>query len=136
MLFQNELAEVLDLAKATGRAEEPHVRDGLAQAWIELEIMRLNALRVLSGHERGELSREAMITKLYWANWHRRLGELAMAVLGPDAELATSDGPLTRLQRLFLFTRSDTIYAGSNQIQRNLIGERALGLPKGPRGKV
>ena len=77
-----------------------------------------------------------MITKLYWANWHRNLGELAMDVLGPHADLAASREPgyeLTALQRLFLFTRSDTIYAGSNQIQRNIIGERVLGLPPEPR---
>ena len=75
-----------------------------------------------------------MITKLFWATWHRDLGKLAMDVLGVDAEIA--DGApyeLTRLQRLFLFTRSDTIYAGSNEIQRNLIAERALGLPREPR---
>ena len=76
----------------------------------------------------------AMVTKLYWATWHRDLGELAMDVLGPEALLGEQEPgyELTVLQRLFLFTRSDTIYAGSNQIQRNIIGERALGLPKEP----
>jgi alkylation response protein AidB-like acyl-CoA dehydrogenase len=75
-----------------------------------------------------------MITKLYWATWHRRLGELAMDVLGPESEIGEGfPYALTPLQRLFLFTRSDTIYAGSNQIQRNLIAERALGMPKEPR---
>jgi alkylation response protein AidB-like acyl-CoA dehydrogenase len=96
--------------------------------------MRYNALRMLSKSEGAELSREAMITKLYWATWHRNLGKLAMDVLGAESEIA--DGApydLTRLQRLFLFTRSDTIYAGSNQIQRNIIAQRALGLPRGPR---
>jgi alkylation response protein AidB-like acyl-CoA dehydrogenase len=72
-----------------------------------------------------------MITKLYWATWHRRLGELAMDVLGPESQvLAGAPYALTPLQRLFLFTRSDTIYAGSNEIQKNLIAERALGLPR------
>ena len=76
-----------------------------------------------------------MVTKLYWANWHRALGELAMDVLGPEAMLAEPEPgyELTALQRLFLFTRSDTIYGGSNQIQRNIIGERALGLPPEPK---
>jgi alkylation response protein AidB-like acyl-CoA dehydrogenase len=80
-----------------------------------------------------------MITKLYWANWHRSLGELAMDVLGAEATLADpavapgAGYELTAAQRLFLFTRSDTIYAGSNQIQRNIIGERALGLPPEPK---
>jgi alkylation response protein AidB-like acyl-CoA dehydrogenase len=89
---------------------------------------------MLSRAEQPELAREAMITKLFWASWHRRLGKLAMDVLGPEAELAdAAPYELTRLQRLFLFSRSDTIYAGSNQIQRNLIAERALGLPRQPR---
>jgi alkylation response protein AidB-like acyl-CoA dehydrogenase len=97
--------------------------------------MRLNALRTLSHLQHGELSREAMINKLYWATWHRDLGELAMEVLGPEGDVAAgAPYDLTPLQRLFLFTRADTIYAGSNQIQRNIIGERALGLPKEPRG--
>ena len=75
-----------------------------------------------------------MVTKLHWANWHRSLGKLAMDVLGPEAEIA-DEFPygLNRLQRMYLFTRSDTIYGGSNQIQRNIIGERALGLPREPR---
>jgi alkylation response protein AidB-like acyl-CoA dehydrogenase len=79
----------------------------------------------------------AMVTKLFWATVHRDLGELAMDVLGAEATLRTAAFPdgrpdYTRLQRLFLFSRSDTIYAGTNQIQRNIIGERALGLPKEP----
>jgi alkylation response protein AidB-like acyl-CoA dehydrogenase len=87
---------------------------------------------MLSRAERPELAPEAMITKLFWASWHRELGELAMDVLGPEAE--TVECGLSRLQRLFLFSRSDTIYAGSNEIQKNLIAERALGLPRSPRG--
>ena len=76
-----------------------------------------------------------MIYKLYWSSWHRNLGKLAMDVLGPDAELlAGAPYELTRLQSLFLFTRADTIYGGTNQIQRNIIAERALGMPREPRG--
>ena len=98
--------------------------------------MRYNSMRTLSGGADGSLSREAMIYKLYWSSWHRNLGKLAMDVLGPDAELL-EEGPyeLTKLQSLFLFTRADTIYGGTNQIQRNLIAERALGMPKEPRGQ-
>ena len=66
--------------------------------------------------------------------WHRNLGKLAMDVLGPEAEiLEAAPYGLSRLQSLFLFTRSDTIYGGTNQIQRNIIAERALGMPKEPR---
>jgi alkylation response protein AidB-like acyl-CoA dehydrogenase len=132
--FQNELDAIVAAARANGAAADPGIRQRIAHAWMGLQIQRWNALRTLSRAERPELAREAMIGKLFWASWHRRLGKLAMDVLGPEAEIAA--GPpyeLTRLQRLFLFTRSDTIYAGSNQIQRNLIAERALGLPREPR---
>jgi alkylation response protein AidB-like acyl-CoA dehydrogenase len=132
--FQNELQQVIDAAKQNGAANDPAIRQRLAHAWMGLQIQRYNALRTLSRPERAELPREAMITKLFWASWHRDLGKLAMDVLGMDAEIAAgAPYELTRLQRLFLFTRSDTIYAGSNQIQRNLIAERALGLPREPR---
>ena len=107
------------------------MRQRLADAWIGLQIMRYNALRTVSSTN-PEIAREALITKIYWATWHRELGKLAMDVLGPEAEIAGLDG-LTRLQRMYLFVRSDTIYAGSNQIQRNIISERALGMPREPR---
>jgi alkylation response protein AidB-like acyl-CoA dehydrogenase len=110
------------------------LRQRLADAWIGLRIMRFNALRMLGGAEGAALGREAMITKLYWATWHRDLGKLAMDVLGPASEIAeAAPYELSGLQRLYLFTRADTIYAGTNQIQRNIIGERALGLPRAPR---
>ncbi len=132
--FANELDAILDAARSTGAIHNPAVRQRVVDAWIGLRIMRANALRTLSRMAGDELTPEGMITKLYWATWHRRLGELAMDILGPHAELAEgSPYELTALQRLFLFTRSDTIYGGSNQIQRNIIGERALGLPPEPK---
>jgi alkylation response protein AidB-like acyl-CoA dehydrogenase len=132
--FRNELVAVVEAAKANGAASDPSIRQRLADAWIGLEIMRYNGLRGLSHDEKGELAREGMIAKIYWATWHRALGELAMDVLGDDANvLEGAPYALSSLQRLFLFTRSDTIYAGSNEIQRNIIAERALGLPREPR---
>ena len=87
--------------------------------------MRFHNLRTLRDGEPGP---EASINKLFWSIWHRELGNLAMDVLGPAATLDVAP-----LQRVFLFSRADTIYAGSNEIQRNIIGERALGLPPEPR---
>jgi alkylation response protein AidB-like acyl-CoA dehydrogenase len=141
MNFRNELDAIVEVARRSGVSDDPAMRQRLTQAHIGLEIMRLNALRTLSGSERGELDRPAMVSKLYWATVHRGLGELAMDVLGAAATVcgeASADGGTgpydpTALQRLFLFSRADTIYGGSNQIQRNIIGERALGLPKEPR---
>ena len=130
--FANELDMIVAAARETGADRDPLIRQRIAEAWMELQVMRWNALRVLSHGDRGELPREALILKLYWATWHRRLGELAMDVLGPEAELtAAPPYELSPLQEMFLFTRADTIYAGSNEIQKNIIATRALGLPRG-----
>jgi alkylation response protein AidB-like acyl-CoA dehydrogenase len=96
--------------------------------------MRASALRMLSHTDTGTLTGPQYTYKIFWASWHQQLGELAMDVMGKDGEMTGSDYQLSDLTRLFLFSRADTIYAGTNQIQRNLIAERALGLPKEPRG--
>ena len=133
MQFTNELAQIIAIAKRNGRAEDPVMRQRIADAWMGLQIMRYHALRTLSSTN-PELSPEGTITKIYWATWHRELGKLFMDVMGPEGEIAEAfPYELTQLQRMYLFVRSDTIYAGSNQIQRNIISERALGLPREPR---
>ncbi len=136
MQFQNELDEVVALAKTNGAARDPIIRQRIARAHAELKIMRYNSMRMLSGQSGsdGSLQKEALIYKLFWATWHRGLGELAMDVMGPECEIL-DDGPyeLNRLQSMYLFVRSDTIYGGTNQIQRNIIAERGLGMPKEPR---
>jgi len=132
--FENELAELLETAHKRGGSDDPLLRQRLADAWIRLRIMRFNALRSLTALERGQITPLTSVHKLYWASLHRDLGELALAVLGADG--AVVDGPpfeLAPAQRLFLYSRADTIYGGANQIQRNVIGERVLGLPKEPR---
>jgi alkylation response protein AidB-like acyl-CoA dehydrogenase len=135
MNFQNELDEIIAIAKRNGRAADPLIRQRIAQAWMGLRIQRYHALRTLAGADEGaDPPPAAMISKILWASWHRDLGKLAMDVLGAEAERAEGEPyDLTRLQRMFLFTRSDTIYAGSNQIQRNILAERVLGLPREPR---
>ncbi len=136
LAFRNELDAVVEGLRASGRLADPVLRQRVVQLHAELEIMRWNTLRVLSTST--EVPREALITKLYWASWHRALGELAVDAAGADGmvgrELVDPEpgDELTDAQRLFLFTRSDTIYGGSNQIQRNIIGERGLGLPREP----
>ena len=131
MLFRNELNDIIQIARDNGAAKDPSLRQRIAEAYMGLKIMRYNALRMLSDNVDGALQNEALIYKLHWASWHRNLGKLAMDVLGPEAELL-ADEPyqLNRLQSLFLFSRSDTIYGGTNQIQRNIIAERGLGMPK------
>ena len=142
MAFERELNEITEEARTRGRVKDPVTRQTLASMWSRLRIMRWNALRALRVDENVDLPREAMINKLYWANLHRDMGELAMDVLGADALLTryseAHEGDAGELEmgpshKLFFFTRSDTIYGGSDEIQRNVIGERALGLPREPR---
>jgi len=131
--FQNEFDAVVGAARAAGTLRDPRLRQELASVWIRLRIMRFNALRVLARDPAGASSEgPATITKLYWSGLHRDLGELAARVLGPAGQVI-GPGGLSRLQRVFLFSRADTIYGGTDEIQRNVIGERALGLPKEPR---
>jgi len=132
--FANEWREIVARAGQSGRGADPVLRQRLAQAWIELEIMRYTALRGLTAMAKGEVTRETSISKLFWGTMHRRLGELALDALGPWGEIADG-GPydLSPFQRLFLYSRADTIYGGSNEIQRNVIGERVLGLPPEPK---
>ena len=128
--FKAELDEVISAARTNGRASDPTIRQRLARSWSELRIMRFSALRTMTGFAEpgGAPGPEASIQKLFWASWHRRLGELWVDILGMGGTLREGQA-----QNLFLFSRSDTIYGGSNQIQRNIIGERVLGLPPEPK---
>jgi alkylation response protein AidB-like acyl-CoA dehydrogenase len=135
MTFRNEFDALVAAARDNGASRDPLIRQRLAEAWIGLRIMRYSALRMLSSGTEGALGPEALTYKIYWATWRRKLGELAMDIAGPAGELVQqAPYDLSPLPRLFLYSRADTIYAGTNQIQRNIIAERALGLPKEPRG--
>ncbi len=135
MSFRNELDRLVAAAKANGAARDPGLRLRLADAYSGLRIMRYSALRMLSQTDGGELSGAAFTYKIYWATWRKKLGELIMDVLGPEGEIARGlPYEWAELQGVFFSSRSDTIYGGTNQIQRNLIAERALGLPREPRG--
>jgi acyl-CoA dehydrogenase len=134
LAFENELREITARASSSGLARDPAFRQRLADAWITLRVMRAHALRCLPILERGAVTRATSIHKLLWAEFHRRLGELAIDVLGTSAMVGSDpEGDLGALQRLFLYSRADTIYGGSNEIQRNVIGEQALGLPREPK---
>ncbi|MFI2348530.1 acyl-CoA dehydrogenase family protein [Streptomyces sp. NPDC019443] len=140
--FAEELTRVVRLAVDSGAVSDPVLRDRLVRQWAELRTMRWNALRTLgSSGDRGAPSDPGApsVAKLLWGGWHQRLGELAMAVQGTSAAAGpydwSSERPyeLDAIQSLFLFTRADTIYGGSDEIQRNIIAERVLGLPREPR---
>ncbi|WP_219420151.1 acyl-CoA dehydrogenase family protein [Pseudonocardia nigra] len=129
--FERELAAVTDAARTSGALADPALHARIVDAWIGLKVMRYTAIRTLSSSGDGTPGLEASISKLQWATWHRDLGELAVDVAGASA--LVTDGPpyeLTDAQRLFLYTRADTIYGGSNEVQRTIIAERMLGLPR------
>jgi alkylation response protein AidB-like acyl-CoA dehydrogenase len=137
--FAEELTGVVRAAVRTGAVDDPDVRAALVRQWAELRTMRWNALRTLGGS--GDAGASS-VAKLLWAGWHQRLGELAMLVRGAEATVGPGDWSpsspyeLDALQHLFLFSRADTIYGGSDQIQRTIIAERVLGLPREPKGVV
>ena len=137
MGFRNELDEIIAAAKANGAARDPLIRQRIAKAEIGLNLMRYGALRMLSQTDHSKIDGAALTYKIQWATWRRSLGELAMDVLGQHGEVAEgSDYEWDTLPNLFLYSRADTIYGGTNQIQRNLIAERGLGMPREPRGDV
>ncbi|WP_255795738.1 acyl-CoA dehydrogenase IpdE1 [Mycobacteroides abscessus] len=123
--YARELSRLAELAKSNGAADDPAIRERLAQAYVGLRTMRAYALATMDEERPGQDN----VSKLLWANWHRDLGELAMEIIGTST-LLTNAGEMDEWQRLFLFSRADTIYGGSNEIQRNIISERVLGLPR------
>jgi alkylation response protein AidB-like acyl-CoA dehydrogenase len=123
--FRRELADLIEVARRTGASADPLLRDKLARAWIGLEAVRAYALDTLGGPDDRA---EASVLKILWSRWHQALGELAMEVLGAPSTVAGDD--VDEWQRLFLFGRAETIYGGSDEIQRNIIAARALGLPR------
>jgi len=133
--FARELEAVVGLARANGAVDDPVIADRLAQATLGLEVMRVHALHTLAENLAGSAERgQDSIAKLVWASWHKNLGSLAMDVLGTAGLTAVAPDELDEWQRLFLFTRADTIYGGSDEIQRNILAERVLGLPREPKG--
>jgi alkylation response protein AidB-like acyl-CoA dehydrogenase len=128
--FARELETVEEASRSNGTIDDPDIFSRLAQAHVGLEVLRLHALRTLSAYDSGSSGPEASVSKLLWARWHRDLGDLAMDVVGLAGLTTGADYALDRLQSLYLFSRADTIYGGSDEIQRNIIAERVLGLPR------
>jgi alkylation response protein AidB-like acyl-CoA dehydrogenase len=147
--FQGEFDRLVALAKAYGRDTDPVIRQRLAWCYSKVQIMRYNGMRTLTqflhGHHPGP---DGAISKLYWSEFHRLETELAMDIMGADGLVPTGRRPSSAFQTddagapnstnswsmTFLNARAGTIYAGTSQVQRNIIGEMVLGLPKEPKG--
>ena len=138
--FEREAEEVLRLAReragTTGLspAGPAGLSHRLVDAWIAVRLMRVTALRTIGELVAGRApGAQAATSKLYASVQHQRLLELATELLAEDMTVTGEGYALESLQRAFLLSRAETIYGGSSQIQRNIIGERVLGLPREPR---
>lgn len=132
--YASEYDRLVALARERGRLAEPLIRQRLADLYIGLELMRFGLFRTVTALVKdGRPGSAASVGKLQWSQWHQALGEMATDILGPAATLAWPDpGPVHEVVHNFLFSRAHTIYAGASEVQRNIIGERVLGLPKEP----
>jgi alkylation response protein AidB-like acyl-CoA dehydrogenase len=154
--FEKELEVIIDKAKENGKIEDPTVRQGLVKAWSKIQIMRVNGYRTLTATVQNKkdpgVAALGATNKMFWSETHRDTLNLAMDILGPYAQILTgsvseeeefvpgygrrhgrADYPVSILQASFFFSRSETIWGGTAEIQRNIVGERVLGLPKEPK---
>jgi len=134
VIHAQHLEELLRMALAHGAFDDPRLQQRLAEAAIEVRIFQLHNWRSLSRIEAGKpLGPEGSALKLYWSEMSKRLHELALDVLGPFSPLAAGAAGLPgdgEWQRSWLYYQSASIFAGTNEIQRSIIGERVLGLPR------
>ncbi|MEY2433681.1 MAG: hypothetical protein QOC92_3406 [Acidimicrobiaceae bacterium] len=154
--FEKELDIIIESARENGKIDDPTVRQGLARQWSKIQIMRINGYRTLTATVQGKkdlgVAALGATNKMFWSESHRDTMNLAMDILGPYAQVLTgivtdeeefvpgygrrhgrADYPVSILQASFFFSRSETIWGGTAEIQRNIVGERVLGLPKEPK---
>ena len=147
--FLRELDVIIAAAKKNGKSDDPVIRQRLAHAWSEVKIMEINGYRSLTDSLNGTHHMAALgaANKMSWSQYHKTTMELALDILGMDGQILTGDPtdlgegmmrrgrddyPVSDLQAAFFFSRSETIWGGTSEIQRNIVGERVLGLPKEP----
>jgi alkylation response protein AidB-like acyl-CoA dehydrogenase len=129
--FRREVDDSIDLAKATNRAGDALLRQKIASSIVELECLRYHSLNVLTQVEQGkELGASSSMTKLQWSETHQDIGELFTDVAGLAHQMSDDDLDVGDLQQSFLWSRSETIWGGSSQVQRNIVSELVLGLPR------
>jgi alkylation response protein AidB-like acyl-CoA dehydrogenase len=148
ILFRAELDRLLAMAASRDATSHPVTRQHLADVYVRCEVMRFLGLRILTAVlTSGQLGPEASISKLYWSEYHRRATEVALEVLGADALHVVGRGPLRAYRTddpgasnttgswvgTWYNAVAGTIYAGTSEVQRTIIGESVLGLPREPR---
>jgi alkylation response protein AidB-like acyl-CoA dehydrogenase len=148
ILFRAELERLIELARTYGRDQDPLIRQRIAWCWSKVEIMRYLGYRTLTGWLKGvPAGPEASIAKLFWSEYHTQVTDLAMDIMGLHAQVLEGRQPLRTYRTddpgaantsgswatTYQIARSGTIYAGTSQIQRNILAEKVLGLPREPR---
>jgi alkylation response protein AidB-like acyl-CoA dehydrogenase len=149
--FLKEWEQIVKSAIRVGKSSDPIYRDQLVKAWEKVKIMQINGYRSLTDaiYNTHNAALLGACNKMFWSETHRATMELAIDILGPEGQILTGKGeadsilpgmrrgradyPVSELQASFFFSRSETIWGGTAEIQRNIIGERALGLPKEPK---
>jgi alkylation response protein AidB-like acyl-CoA dehydrogenase len=147
--FLKEWDRILEQAQENGASHDPLVRQDLIRSWIDIKVMQINGYRSLTDVLNGtkHTAKLSACNKMFWSESHRRTMELAIDILGMEGQILTGeagdpnvpgqrgrpDYPVSELQASFFFSRSETIWGGAAEIQRNIIAERALGLPKEPK---
>jgi hypothetical protein len=149
--FARELNAIIEKARQRGKDADPLIRQGLARSWSKIKIMEINGYRTLTDTLNGTHHTAALgaCNKMFWSEMHQETLELAMDILGMDGQIlrggaegvevipgirrGRSDYPVDELQASFFFSRSESIWGGTAEIQRNIVGERVLGLPKEPK---
>ena len=152
--FEKELDIIIEKARENGKINDPVIRQRLAKAYSTVQIMRVNGWRsltaVVAKKKDPSVAALGITNKMFWSEYHQEVMELALDILGMDAQILTGNPdleesipgygvrqtskryPASALQSAFFFSRSETIWGGTAQIQRNIVGERVLGLPKEP----
>jgi hypothetical protein len=151
--FRKELDSIIEIAHRAGKSKDLLIRQELARSWSKVKIMEINGWRSLTSALRGDDESKALAAtnKMFWSEYHRDVMELAMRILGSEGDVLSGGDeleefipgvgehrtrpgyPVSVTQASFLFSRSETIWGGTAQIQRNIVGERMLGLPKEPK---
>ncbi|MDX3745606.1 acyl-CoA dehydrogenase family protein [Streptomyces sp. AK08-02] len=148
ILFRAEVERLVELARLYGKDQDPVFRQRIAWCWSKVEIMRCLGYRILTGWLKGaEPGPESSIAKLYWSEYHTEVTDLAMDIMGLHGQVPVGRPPLRTYRTddpgaanssaswstTYLISLSGTIYAGTSQVQRNILAEKVLGLPREPR---